>query len=149
MLSPSSRQVACVLLTSPPLKYIKSNRNFHLYISVRLACLKCAASVHPEPESNSCLKLTRIILLSYFFTLIKLTWFMYFMLSTFTLLGFTLLFIFQCAISSSPDDSDYSNTQVSFCQQKNHIFSKKIENIFALIFYVKLCAKKAIICDAA
>ena len=74
---------------------------------------------------------------------------MYFMLSTFTLLGFTLLFIFQCAISSSPDDSDYSNTQVSFCQQKNHIFSKKIENIFALIFYVKLCAKKAIICDAA
>ena len=74
---------------------------------------------------------------------------MYFMLSTFTLLGFTLLFIFQCAMSSSPDDSDYSNTQVSFCQQKNHIFSKKIENIFALIFYVKLCVRKAIICVVA
>ena len=50
LLFPSDRQVAYVLLTSPPLTalYLKERVK-----SVRLACLMCAASVYPEPESNS------------------------------------------------------------------------------------------------
>ena len=47
VLSPSARPVAHALLTRPPL--IRSRRNF----IVRLECVKHAASVHPEPGSNS------------------------------------------------------------------------------------------------
>ena len=46
-LSPSHRQIAHALLTRPPL--IKSRSS----ITVRLECVKHAASVHPEPGSNS------------------------------------------------------------------------------------------------
>ena len=46
-LSPSLRQVTHVLLTRPPL--IRSRRNF----IARLACVRHAASVRPEPGSNS------------------------------------------------------------------------------------------------
>ena len=45
----SSRQVAHALLTRPPLSYsVQAPRNF-----VRLECVMHAASVHPEPGSNS------------------------------------------------------------------------------------------------
>ena len=50
-LFPSMRQVAHVLLTRPPLE--KLRRTF----LARLACVKHAASVHPEPGSNSRLKI--------------------------------------------------------------------------------------------
>ena len=46
MLSPTRGQVAYALLTRSPL------RTFRRKFSVRLACVKHAASVHPEPESN-------------------------------------------------------------------------------------------------
>ena len=46
-LSPSHRQIAHALLTRPPL--ITPRR----VITVRLECVKHAASVHPEPGSNS------------------------------------------------------------------------------------------------
>ena len=49
-LFPSMRQVAHVLLTRPPLE--KLRRTF----LARLACVKHAASVHPEPGSNSLIK---------------------------------------------------------------------------------------------
>ena len=54
MLSPGIRQVIHALLTRPPLSYpmiwaSSPQRD----ISVRLACVKHAASVHPEPGSNS------------------------------------------------------------------------------------------------
>ena len=52
-LSPSERQVAHALLTRPPLSYTASIRKLPLYRSVRLACVRRAASVHPEPGSNS------------------------------------------------------------------------------------------------
>ena len=52
LLSPSLGQVTNVLLTRSPLRYIL------LHTSVRLACIKHAASVHPEPGSNSPHKLT-------------------------------------------------------------------------------------------
>ena len=49
MLSPSQRQVAYALLTRLPLGFQKQAFNS----LVRLACVKHAASVRPEPGSNS------------------------------------------------------------------------------------------------
>src|SRR5699024_9702888 len=48
-LSRSSGQVPHVILTRSPLIHPQQARSF----SVRLACVKHAASVHPEPGSNS------------------------------------------------------------------------------------------------
>ena len=51
VLSPCLGQVAHALLTRPPLEY-RIRRTF-IDILVRLACVKHAASVRPEPGSNS------------------------------------------------------------------------------------------------
>ena len=48
LLSPVVGQIAHALLTRPPLDYDRSHN------LVRLACVKHAASVRPEPGSNSC-----------------------------------------------------------------------------------------------
>ena len=54
LLSPCTGQVTHALLTRPPLKCFKIWPKSHQRnISVRLACVKHAASVHPEPGSNS------------------------------------------------------------------------------------------------
>ena len=57
MLSPCVRQVTHALLTRPPLGYqhfhSQQADHFTHHDSVRLACVKHAASVHPEPGSNS------------------------------------------------------------------------------------------------
>ena len=50
LLSPCTGQVTHALLTRPPLSFPRM-KNF-----VRLACVKHAASVHPEPGSNSHVK---------------------------------------------------------------------------------------------
>ena len=52
-LSPIQRQVAHALLTRPPLSYSDASRRIDLNNSVRLECVMHAASVHPEPGSNS------------------------------------------------------------------------------------------------
>ena len=52
-LSPSVRQVAHALLTRPPLSSNFICRSFICKNSVRLACVRHAASVRPEPGSNS------------------------------------------------------------------------------------------------
>ena len=54
LLSPCVRQVTHALLTRPPLshKIIIPEEN-QIKCFVRLACVKHAASVHPEPGSNS------------------------------------------------------------------------------------------------
>ena len=49
-LSRTDRQVAHALLTRPPLTFIKSKLSNQ---SVRLECVMHAASVYPEPGSNS------------------------------------------------------------------------------------------------
>ena len=49
VLSPSEGQVTHALLTRSPL----TKRELALFWSVRLACVRRAASVHPEPGSNS------------------------------------------------------------------------------------------------
>ena len=53
MLSPCTGQVAHALLTRPPLMHGASDRNLPSRTPVRLACVRHAASVHPEPGSNS------------------------------------------------------------------------------------------------
>ena len=47
------RQVAHALLTRPPLSLLRSIRRLPSANSVRLECVMHAASVHPEPGSNS------------------------------------------------------------------------------------------------
>ena len=57
LLSPSARQVTHALLTRPPLSHnIFTSEEDPLKCFVRLACVKHAASVHPEPGSNSHVK---------------------------------------------------------------------------------------------
>ena len=53
LLSPSERQIAHALLTRPPLTFRFHFRRSFQKMSVRLACVRHAASVHPEPGSNS------------------------------------------------------------------------------------------------
>ena len=47
------RQVAYALLTRPPLSMNEIYRSFIHSFLARLACIRHAASVHPEPGSNS------------------------------------------------------------------------------------------------
>ena len=53
LLSPCDRQVAHALLTRPPLSSDSFDRSRIPKSFVRLACVKHAASVRPEPGSNS------------------------------------------------------------------------------------------------
>ena len=46
-MSPTLGQILYILLTRPPLMYLRRD------LIVRLACMKHAASVRPEPGSNS------------------------------------------------------------------------------------------------
>ena len=55
-LFPTPRQVTHALLTRPPLSSASIGRSLYQQILVRLACVKHAASVHPEPGSNSLIK---------------------------------------------------------------------------------------------
>ena len=57
LLSPCMRQVTHALLTRPPLShYHFHSEEIRQKCFVRLACVKHAASVHPEPGSNSHVK---------------------------------------------------------------------------------------------
>ena len=53
LLSPTERQVPHALLTRSPLNLISLCRSFVPLSPVRLACVRHAASVRPEPGSNS------------------------------------------------------------------------------------------------
>ena len=53
MLFHSERQVTHALLTRPPLIHPSVDRSLRQNFIVRLACVKHAASVRPEPGSNS------------------------------------------------------------------------------------------------
>ena len=60
VLSPCLGQIAHALLTRPPLEYQPSGRNLPINIPARLACVKHAASVRPEPGSNSYVQSLRL-----------------------------------------------------------------------------------------
>ena len=53
VLSPCPGQIAHALLTRPPLEHEPSGRSLPFHVPARLACVKHAASVRPEPGSNS------------------------------------------------------------------------------------------------
>ena len=53
LLSPTERQVSHALLTRSPLSSPSIGRSLNQVILVRLACVRHAASVRPEPGSNS------------------------------------------------------------------------------------------------
>ena len=53
VLSPCPGQIAHALLTRPPLEHEPSGRSLPFHVLARLACVKHAASVRPEPGSNS------------------------------------------------------------------------------------------------
>ena len=53
ILSPCEGKVAHALLTRPPLELIDSIRRLPQQVPARLACVRHAASVRPEPGSNS------------------------------------------------------------------------------------------------
>ena len=53
VLSPCAGQIAHALLTRPPLESYLPSRRTSNKIPARLACVKHAASVRPEPGSNS------------------------------------------------------------------------------------------------
>ena len=53
MLSPCPGQIAHALLTRPPLEQKLPFRRTSTLVLARLACVKHAASVRPEPGSNS------------------------------------------------------------------------------------------------
>ena len=53
VLSPCEGQVAHALLTRPPLSLQTFDRSLRSISSARLACVRHAASVRPEPGSNS------------------------------------------------------------------------------------------------
>ena len=60
LLSPCTGQVTHALLTRPPLSHqIFSSEENQIRRFVRLACVRHAASVHPEPGSNSQIKCSR------------------------------------------------------------------------------------------
>ena len=69
LLSPSLRQVAHALLTRPPLSSDSFDRSLHHLIPVRLECVMHAASVYPEPGSNSLKKLFHLYLVQTFISL--------------------------------------------------------------------------------
>ena len=108
-LSLIQRQVAHALLTRPPLSYPSLPRRFVPNNSVRLECVMHAASVHPEPGSNSrmfvyyvCLhtKYLRIrvsLILAFSFTLFRVVFFKTFdeIRTCFSLCTSLLLFNFQ------------------------------------------------------
>ena len=60
VLSPCEGQIAHALLTRPPLEYQFPFRRTSINIPARLACVKHAASVRPEPESNSYVQFNRL-----------------------------------------------------------------------------------------
>ena len=67
LLSPCVRQVTHALLTRPPLSVQSSVRRLPSVHSVRLACVRHAASVHPEPGSNSQIKVEPFFRINWLF----------------------------------------------------------------------------------
>ena len=74
LLSPCVGQVTHALLTRPPLSHKNlPPEGFRLLCFVRLACVRHAASVHPEPGSNSLNKFSCQSLLAFRCTIWRFT----------------------------------------------------------------------------
>ena len=86
VLSPSQRQVAHALLTRPPLTFFRSKLQNQF---VRLECVKHAASVHPEPGSNSRIK---------YFTVLGTAIYLFELDSLFLLFPWVSQFVFESCV---------------------------------------------------
>ena len=138
LLSPSIRQVTHALLTRPPLETDQICRSFNEKFPVRLACVKHAASVHPEPGSNSlikCLMYSRqptSLVISRHYCFLK-----FILLNDDSLKNFRESYVFHCLVIKvlcSPScDSSFSLSQ-SFLFVKN--FFKFFQN-FLMAFVIR------------
>ena len=142
-LSPIQRQVAHALLTRPPLNYLCASRRINKSNSVRLECVMHAASVHPEPGSNSrknyftssplglvitfrvTLILNSFTLLSIYNSLDEISSFAHTMLCT-----SLLLFNFQWPFSLSRGQPDHYITLFFSCQYLFQNFLKFFKAFF-------------------
>ena len=148
-LSPIQRQVAHALLTRPPLSCLYASRRINKNSSVRLECVMHAASVHPEPGSNSrsnyiisfpfgWLQSSRAIYLSFFYFLEFSALFLdEICISHFCFaLYFSLVVQFSMTIRCrSRGQLDYYTTFTLLCQ---YLFEKKFKKIFYCFFDTKM-----------
>ena len=150
-LSRTQRQVAHALLTRPPLSIKNASRRINLSCSVRLECVMHAASVHPEPGSNS-----RIII-SYLPSRVAITFSSsYSFLASFTLLSIYNSFdeisyfalrnaLYNLSCCSIFNDRrrplsgqlDYYTTPSFICQELFLIFLKKFLSAKILLVKIK------------
>ena len=105
VLSPSGRQVTHALLTRPPLSTRHFGRSLRVELPARLACVRHAAGVRPEPGSNS--------LVYCYITLTK---------KSYILISRSLILLFQLRLRS-----DILLTDISvFIQNYSEFFSQRI-----------------------
>ena len=122
------------------LMYYSPVRHWHPKMSVRLACIRHAASVHPEPGSNSPLSYFKFFVDSFlagcFFILVQSSSFSYWRLgnqfSMFSLAASRWLLV-------------YIIIQFLDCQQLNANFLKKYYIFSNVYIFFHLAPKKAII----
>ena len=117
--------------------------------SVRLACLMCAASVYPEPGSNSLFYfwVFWLVLINFFFYFLIFFWFTfwYFSISRKSPFGFfskgfyCLLFnvLFSCSLGVN---ETYFSIPFSYCQDF-------FENIFKIFFTLFFRQNKKLVFD--
>ena len=111
LLSQADGQIAYVLLTRSPL-LVKKQAPLQ---SVRLACIRHAASVHPEPGSNS--PFVRVCLARFISSVLRQ---IFYELTLFFVLFF--LFSFQRS-TPSREVLTYITKPIVFCQQLFKVFS--------------------------
>ena len=113
VLSPSGRQVTHALLTRPPLSTRHFGRSLRVELPARLACVRHAASVRPEPGSNS--------LVYCYITLTK---------KSYILISRSLILLFKLRLRS-----DILLTDISvFIQNYSEFFSQRIFKPALFIF---------------
>ena len=151
MLSPSLRQVAHALLTRPPLTCIYASRRINIYSFVRLECVKHAASVHPEPGSNSLnIVSNRQIsppLKSYSELFFLASYFLYFVFKVLLtrFLVFFVVVLFSKTVSPSlPRRLDQYITLLLSCQPLFLNFFKKLKEC---AFQLSVCAALLTVCS--
>ena len=132
------RQVTHALLTRPPLSFKTSIRRLPLWNSVRLACVRHAASVHPEPGSNSQF---------WVFVFVRITLTLPLLVSS-TVIPFTVnkdktnqrfVWTISCEIVFSFSSRSRSNLQISLLQISVSVLAVPIQTlrwIFIRIFKV-------------
>ena len=127
LLSPCVRQVTHALLTRPPLSQSDSIRKLPPINSVRLACVKHAASVHPEPGSNSHVQVSFPVKIAWLIsTVLTVVWFVLFseISLEFSGLHYCLFVKVLCRCGRLPARRNvlYLTMRLAVCQQLFSLF---------------------------